>query len=1091
MKHNLFLDEKHMIRRADKIKYIFLFLLVFQMHLCYAQQESQLPANVSLINKTVKGNIADSKGEGIIGASIILKSNTTNGTISDINGNFTINVPDNNAVLVISYIGYVTQEVSVSGKTDIRITLSEDQQQLDEVVVVGYGTQKKASLTGSVATVGEETFQDRGTVSNPLSAMQGQIPGMIVTKGSSAVGREDWSFKIRGEASVNSTSPLVLIDGTPGNINDINPDDIENISVLKDASAAIYGARAAGGVVLVTTKRGKTGKITVNYKGNIAVKTPEAQTKFMNQQDWAYCFEEGVYNDGFALDPGGAYKVFSYDMVQAKKLGKNSPLYNSATDYSMGGTDMGYFDYDLNDYLWKNATSHSHSISMSGGSERNVFNLSVGYMSDGSMLEPYSEDSKRYNIRFNNDYIFSDKLKVGTSFSFNRREADYATYNAVQEFSLPAGSPLETKSGQLYGWGGNRSGYGLAKRGGNTETGSNNFHVMIQPRYKIMKELEFVANVSLSTTDLREQVNQNKIQWYTYNDEPIATNLNPSTNQVSKAHTGILKQDYQAYLDYKKTFRNVHALGVMAGLSYEREKTEYFFVNGDKLSVDNIHSLNMAGSLSANDKNREWALASYFARLNYGLKDRYLIEFLGRSDGSSRFSKGNRWANFWGASAAWRISEESWMKATGIFDNLKLRVSYGQTGNQSGIEEYDSYAIINQSSASGLAANYPLFGTEYGSYVTYGSAISPDRTWERISTMNFGIDFAVLNNRLSGQFDIYKRKNNDMLVSVTYPQVFGTTSPLSNSGELEVKGWEASLTWRDKINDFSYWVSANISDSKNKLISMDNAEVKTYGGVTKYLVGNSLNTYWGHKSYKLIESEQELINYRQKQTLVAESKLKVGDMMYHDTDGDGKVTKEDLVLLGDQSSRVAFSLNMGANWKNLDLNVIFQGVGKANVIRDISPITVLGHSWYAASANHLWEKQWTTVGEMVTDGRSTMPVNRDPNAVPRVSWDQRNYNYLYSDAWYRLQNAAYCRLKNLVVGYTLPKSMTKKINLERVRIYFSGNDLFEWTKLKDGYDPENLNTTSKSTNLGTNTNAEAYSAYPLARTYSFGIDITF
>lgn len=1060
-------------------------------------------------NGKVTGTVTDEKGEPIIGASVLVKGTST-GTITDIDGNFSFNAPAKGK-LVISYIGYVKQEVTISG-SNIKVIMMEDAQTLDEVIVVGYGTQKKATLTGAVSTVGEATFKDKGVVSNPVQTLQGQIPGMVVTRSSSAPGRESWAYKIRGQASVNDPGALVLIDGIPGGIADINPDDIDNISVLKDASAAIYGSRAAGGVILITTKRGKVQKAKVSYKGNVAMKTPSMQQSFMNMKQWAYSIEEATLNT--AGTPGSSIGAMPYWALQAMKT-SDSRYMGTVQDYLVGPSaagihNIGFIDQNMNDETWGTAISQSHSLTVQGGSERNLYNISLGYMKDNSPLRSkWGEDgSTRYNVRVNNDIKISKWFDLATDLGFDRRENIYPNQSPSAITGNPPGSPLLTPGGHAFGWASNYTPVVAAKFGGSTSTNVNSFKINISPKFHILEGLDFIGNVYFNPWDTNNKDYRNVITWYDYDDVAYAYQ-NPSTNYMNRSAKTVMKQQYQGYFNYKKSFREVHSLGVMLGASYEKEKATSFTAQKSSLAVENLHSLNTGTTYDiATDAISSWAMASYFGRVNYDYKGKYLIEALGRYDGSSKFIKGKKWSPFFGVSGGWRLSEESFMKANKIFDNLKIRASYGESGNQSGIDNYDYIALVQMNTASGSSANYPLFGSEaspaYGQTITQKNVISLDRTWEKIKTTNIGLDFAVLDSRLSGSFDYFWKKNDNMLSSVTYPQVFGATAPLTNSGKMEVKGWELSLSWRDKVGELNYFVTGNIGNDKNKLVNMENATTKNWNTKTGNLVGYSLNTYWGMEAIKLIENTQELEAYKAtvNSNLISPALLRVGDMMYRDLDGDNIISKSDIKLLGDNAPHYSFGINLGADYKGFDLSMIVQGVGKQMVMRNASAATMLVANTYQNQGACWYGKNWSDIAEtygsnyqvtyqendgtMTTTNLLLAPVNKDPNAVPKTTTNGniRTYDYIYSDAWYRKQNGAYARMKNITVGYTLPKTVISKIGVEKLRVYFSGNDLFEITKTKDGWDPE---ATAEDPFGGTN----GSNGYPFMRSYSFGIDLTF
>lgn len=1076
----------------------------------------------------VTGKVIDENSDGIIGASVLVKG-TSKGTITDVDGNFSINAsPDD--VLVISYVGYKTNEVNINGRTAVNLQMVVDTDVLDEVVVVGYGTQRRVNLTGAVSTVGEQTFLDKGTVTNPLAVLQGQVPGMSVYRGSTAPGREDWKFRIRGEASTNQTDALVLIDGVPGGIGDINPDDIENISILKDASAAIYGSRAAGGVVLVTTKRGQNAKPQVTYKGNVSVKVPSSKYEWMNMQQWATYVEELAYNDDYSMANSGKYAqmgAFPYNMLYAMKT--MDPRYigtiQSYTD--MGGTaaginDIGFFDYDPYDATFETAYSQSQSLSLSGGNENMKYNVSLGYMYDGSPLAyNITDNSKRYNARANNDFRINKWVDVKTQLSFDRRNSVYPYNRPSGVNGNPPGSPTFTKDGGPYGWASNYNDAARAKFGGSVYKQTENFNFNIQPQIHILKGLDLNLLGAYYAKNFFNKEYENEITWCDYEGNEYSFS-SPTANKFNREARSVKGQNYQAYFNYLTDFstEKTHNFSAMAGTSYEREDSESFNTEMKNFPEALLHSFSEydadVSTLTATDDKYTTALASYYGRLNYDYKGKYLGEFIARYDGSSMFVRGKKWHAFFGGSLGWRLSEEDFVKQLNIFDNLKIRASYGETGNQSGLGRYDFVALINSNVSSGNSHSFPIFGSDAtaGSTptqtYTQRNTVALDRTWEIVKTTNVGLDFAILNNRLSGTFEVFQRKNENMLVSVTYPAVYGATAPQTNHGELKVNGWELSLAWHDRIGkDFTYSIGFNIGDAKNKLISMPNATVASRNAVTSAMEGYSLNSYWGMRYEKIISSEEELTEYITKLNagpaagrLPEITQLKVGDAKYKDTNGDGVVDYDDMEYLGDATLRYNYGINLNFGYKNFDLGLIFQGIGKANIIRDLNALSTPGYSWYQIQGAQYYDITWGTMGNdpnylgeagafdyvgttvYPTASDYRRPYTDPYNAYPRWSLETKNYNTIYSDAFWRLQNMAYCRLKNITLGYTLPKSISKKLNIEHFRVYFTGTDLFTFSRNDDGTDPENMNR-----GLFDGTNGSA--SYPFSRTFSFGIDLTF
>ncbi|MDE6423777.1 MAG: TonB-dependent receptor [Muribaculaceae bacterium] len=1085
---------------------------------------------------TVTGTVTDASGEPLIGATVLVKG-STNGTSTDIDGNFTLKNVEGKTI-VVSYVGYKTKEVAIAPKMEI--VLDEDAANLDELVVVGYGVQKKGSITGAVSAVDDKAFADKAPASNPLADLQGQIPGMMVTRGSTAPGREGWDFKVRGEASVNNTSALVIVDGVPGGIADLNPDDIENISVLKDASAAIYGARAAGGVVLVTTKRGsKIGKKpTVSYSGNVTWKVSDPQVQWMNLQQWATCIEEVLYNEGISSGTLSTFTnvgSFPYAAIMAMK--RRDPQYmGTVQSYAaLGGnadaiSDIGFIDSDQYSDTFGNAFAQSHSLGVSGGNDVVRYNVSLGYMYDGSPLQfGIKENGRRYTARANNDFKIAKWFDLATTIAFARRDNTYPLNNPSGVNGNPPGSPIFSSDGQhAFGWLNNYSDVAVAKFGGGKRNIYNETVVNIRPTFHIIKGLDLSGTVGYTIKDWVNKETQYKNYMYNWDNEKIETMMRPTDNRFTRFNRSALYQIYQGYLNYLTDFGTDgnHNLSAMVGASYEREDSESTQSKLLNLADGFLESLSSSydpatSKVEFSDDKWTTAIASYFGRINYDYQGRYLIELLGRYDGSSKFVRGKKWKGFYGVSGGWRISDEKFMHNITWLNDLKIRASYGETGNQEGIGTYDFVGNIKTSVNGSNTTGAGLFGPtgSAGPLQTLwqDNVISLDRTWEVVKNTNIGIDFAVLSGRLSGSLEYFWKTNDNMLVGVTYPSVFGAGAPKTNSGTLKVNGWEIQLNWRDRIGDVTYNVGFNISDAKNKLVSMPNSSNFTQNGITKYREGYALNSMFGFDFVKLIENQEELESYRAMldaadgQALGLDTSiLGIGDAMYADLDGDGNIDYDDVKLLGNTTPRYSYSLNLGGQWKGFDLNVIFQGVGKASIIRDVTALTAPGRNIYQIQGGQWYDKTWgynlgedprmvgqeipyynmgadgslvpTTITTQASDYRTP---NNDPyNSAPRWHRSLAAYNYLYSDAWYRLQNMAYCRLKNLTVGYTLPVLWTSKIGIEKVRLYFTGTDLFTIRVNKDKTDPENMATNPLGGTSGAN-------AYPFYRSYTIGLNLTF
>ncbi|MDR6562453.1 MULTISPECIES: TonB-dependent receptor [unclassified Arcicella] len=1058
----------------------------------------------------VKGKITDEKGEGIPGANVSIKG-TQKGTSSDALGNYTISVPDEKTVLIFSSVGFEKKEIVVGKRINIDVTLANDVKSLEEVVVVGYGTAKKATLTGSVSTVNAATFKDRGPVSSPLAALQGQVAGVTVTRSSAQAGREGWNFQIRGASSANATEPLVIVDGVPvpnvSALNSFNPNDIENISFLKDGAAAIYGSRAAGGVVLITTKRGKSGKMTIEYNASTSFKKVGLLPKLIDINGWGPMMKEARTADGFA--PTDIWYNYGNVSMLALAAGKQwltkaeydalSP--NGASLFS-DVKDFTFFNGTEQDMLWGNARSSEHQLSISGRTEKAGYRISLGYLDDGSLLKVGNNSAKRYNFRMAHDYQFTSKLRMETNISFEKQDITQPTYlgDIVNNGNQP-GKPLSGLglTGKPYIWGsglGNASVNQIASLGGDNDEYNNRLNTNLNLTYNFSPSFKAVgfAGYYLFNTDIRTL--GNAIPWYNYAGDILLSTL-PTRSFYQRSTRQEANYNLNGYLEYDKQIGDKHNIKGVVGAQFERfEKNIYIAKTFDVLAnVPPSLSLSTGDGTSKTVQETQFhtALAGYFGRLNYNYADKYFVEANARYDGSSKFRAQDRWKLFYGISGGWRLSEETFMKDLGIFDELKLRGSYGIMGNQSGIDNYDYIQFLNLAySTSSTDANYPIIGTSPVVRVApTGTLVAYDRTWERLESKNIGLDFTLLNRKLSGTFEYFWKRNNNMLLSRTYSAVIGASAPKGNNGDLSVWGWDFSLNWRDKIGDFSYRIGGNISDNQNKLVNFGGQNIISSAnrGFNSAVEGYPIDSYFGLVYDGRIQTAEQLANYRKyitgnnigmpagAETAQANNKLALGDNMYKDVNGDGKITfPEDAVFLGTDRPRLSYSFNGGIEYKGFDVNFIFQGVGKRTIVRDGNwriPAAVIFQAQNAA-----FQDQWWT------------PTRTDAT-LPRISSTGTINNYNYFPSNWVAEDGSYLRLKNIVIGYTIPKSITQKAKIERLRVYFSGNDLFEFSKIKDGWDPEAPRTVSNagdSDNLNVSTTSQRY---PFYRYFTFGVNLTF
>lgn len=1055
----------------------------------------------------VTGKVTDESGVALIGVSIAVKG-TTNGTVTDLDGSYTLDV-DNNSVIVFSYIGFVNQEIVYAGQTTLNVSLKIDAQKLEEVIVVGYGGQKKATLTGSVTVVDDKVFKDRGVVSNPLQALQGQVAGVTITRNSAQPGRENWSFQIRGASSINNADPLVIVDGAPvpgvNALNSINPNDIDNISFLKDAAASIYGSRAAGGVVLITTKRAKSGKPIIEYSAGFSQKVIGLQPNLVNTDQWGPMIKEARANDGFTnID---IWYNLAEVMIGARAAGKEwmtAAEYNAAS--APGSTkfsdvkDFPFFTQTMQDILWGNANSMEHQLSVSARTDRSGYRVSLAYLNDGSLLQWGNNSNQRYNLRLTHDYNFSSKLQMATNLSLEKNDIIQPTQiGNVLNNGIQQGLPAWTQNGKAYVWGSgiaNASQNAIAELGGDNKEFNVRINANMNLNYQILKNLKLVGSVGyfLHSTDYRTR--ENNIPFYEYTGTQLLA-FYPSRSSYQRGNRQEAYYSANAYAEYSKTFGKLHDVRLTAGTQYERDEYNRYLARTLDAIADVPNSLNLstgdATTKTVGETQYHYALAGYFSRFNYAFDNKYLLEASLRYDGSSKFDPENRWAAFYGASVGWRLTEENFMKNIKFLDEFKIRASWGSVGNQSGIGLYDYVQFLNLSFSPGATnSSFPILGTSPVVRVApSGTLVALDRTWERVETSNLGVDFGFFKSRLYGSFEYFVKRNDNMLIARTYPAVLGASAPQGNNGQLETKGWELTLNWKGKLGALNYRVGGNISDNTNLLVNFGGQKIISTAnrGLNGAVEGYPINTYFGLVYDGRIQTAEELAAYRTFITgnnigmpggaanAQANARLNLGDNKFKDLNGDGKITfPEDAVALGTDAPRYIYSFNAGLEWKGIDFNVIFQGVAERSIIRDGNwrmPAAVIFQGQNAAFLGKTWSA--TNTDAFYPRMSTTGTIN--------------NYNYFPSD-WV-MENGAYLRLKNLVLGYTLPKSLTEKVKIEKLRVYFAGSDLWETSKIRDGWDPEATRTVANNGDPENNNVSTFSQRYPFYRYLTFGLNLTF
>lgn len=1023
----------------------------------------------------VKGTVIDSRtGEPIIGANIVVKG-TTNGTITGVDGDYSLKAPVG-SVLEISFIGYKTVTVkAVAGLQKIR--LQEDSSLLDEVVVVGYGTQKKVNLSGAVDAISSEALEDRPII-NAGQGLQGVIPNLNITISNGAANSTP-SFNIRGETSLNGGDPLILVDNIPttsGELSRLNTNDIESVSVLKDAaSAAIYGARAAFGVILVTTKRAKSEKIAINvnafYSTRKVTRVPEHVTDPYTVMKIKHDAATPLYN----LYPEKQLEIGKYfsehpneDRVVINPDDPESWLYYGSTDW-------------MDEVYESSAPSYTVNFNISQKAKKTSYYLSGEYARQDGMLRYGNDIYDRYNIRGKVDFQITNWLNLSNNTSFVQRTYDQPSFGrtdwGLSDFfhEVNRTNSLDVPRNPDGSW--TQSGgaiLGALQEGGRKINDSREFSTTFGLTLDIIKDM---WQIKADATWRRDsELNRNSYHNYHYKTGPNKPEQASGRPTRASRSTSFYNYNvYNVYTDFHYTFADKHYVQALLGFNQETRKTNSFSMYRDDLISSSFPTPELAvGEKGIGEDISEWAVRGMFFRVNYIYDDKYILEMNGRYDGTSRFPKKDRFGFFPSGSVAWVLSKEKFMEninqSIGL-DMLKFRASYGALGNQN----VGTYAYLPTMSSGQIGQI--LDGSQPVAVYAPG-VVSNTLTWEKVRTINGGIDLALLNNRLSASFDYYVRYTEGMLTkSKTLPSVFGASEPKTNAADLKTKGWELSLRWRDQFmladSPFNYSIKVALADSRAFITKYDNPNKR----LGDYYEGQEIGEMLGLTTEGFFQTEEEIKNHAD-QSAVGEDdqsyKFYVGDLKFADLNNDGKINKGDWTLanpgdfrkIGNSSSRYPYSFDLSADWKGFDIRGFFQGIGK----RD----------WYAGGGNHyfwgIYAQPWTNVQTHNLDHWT--PEN--PNAYyPRVKAyiAESTGSELACVQTRYMQDASYLRMKNLTIGYTLPQDLTRKLNIERVRFYFSGENLFEITHLKANLDPEALDSSSK--------------VYPLQRSYSFGVNLTF
>jgi len=1041
--------------------------------------------------RPVSGVIRDETGEPVIGANVVEKG-TSNGTITNIDGQFSLNVSAN-ATLLVTYIGYLPIEIQVGSQSNINITLKEDTQKLEEVVVVGYGTQKRINLTGAVDQVTSDVFENR-SVSNVTQALQGTIPNLNITlnDGKPSTTAE---YNVRGTTSIGQKgSALVLIDGVEGDPALLNPNDIASVSVLKDAaSAAIYGARGSFGVILITTKNPQKGKISINYTGSVSLREPTTMPDIVS--------DGLVYAEHFRE----AYYAWNNYSSLPSKLNK-SQLYSDAwletfrerraqgiTDDVVIEPNGTYTYYGSTDYykeLYKSqAFAQDHNVSISGGSDKSDFYISGRFYDSDGLFRHNSDDYSIYNIRAKGSLQMFDWMKITNNMEFS----DMSYHNPVNvgeggsiwrniaDEGHPS-SPLFNPDGSLTMSAAYTVGdfiYGKNGRDTNKKRLKNTTALATQ---FLNNKLRINGDFTFSNFD--DNATERRVPVPYSTKEGIITYLSEKENKLKETIRNTFYTATNLYAEYEDTYLDSHYVKAMVGYNYETSKYKEIEVERNGLLFPDSESLNLAlgedKTTSADWK--KWRIAGAFFRLNYAFKDRYLLEVNGRYDGSSKFPKNHQFKFFPSVSGGWRVSEEPfWKVNSNIISDVKIRASYGSLGNGN-IKPYTFMELLEIKSSD----DYLVNGVK-NKYTEAPVVIPESLTWETVTTTDIGLDMGLLGGKIRFSGDYYIRKTTDMYtVGFTLPEIFGAESPKGNYADMTTRGWEFSINYNDKFNlggkPFHYSVRATLADYKSKIDRFNNETMN----IDDHYKGQTLGEIWGYRTDGLFQSQEEIEGYVN--TIIKSSSNGTtypGDLKFVDVNKNGKIdygdntvtNPGDKVILGNKEPRYIYSFTVGGDWNGIFFSAFFQGVGRQH--------------WYPSNESGFW-------------GQYNRPYNMLPKWHLGNYWTEDNRNaYLPRYAGYLpslksnacdryLQNIAYLRLKNLQIGYNLPKSLTSKIHLQNVRVYLTGENLLCWSPLyKHTKDYDVGNTISGSDrDLTEGKHGDNYS-HPTMRTFTLGVSLNF
>lgn len=1007
----------------------------------------------TMLAQSVKGVVVDTTGEPVVGASVVV-SGTTLGAMTDIDGKFTVDGVKSSGELMVSFVGYVTQKVAYTTSKPVNIVLAEDNKMLEEVVAVGYGTQKKANLTGAVANVDNKLLDNR-PLTNLSSGLAGLMPGVSVVQTSGQPGQDVGKINIRGVGTFNEAGPLVIIDGFEGSLNDVNPNDVASISVLKDAaSSSIYGSKAANGVILVVTKRGESGRAKVSYQGLVGVTTATDRPEFMGSAEIAEKWN--IARKSVGLDP-------MYTEAEIQKFRDGSDPDN-------------YANTDWQGLLYKTGVQTSHNVTVSGGNEKAKYLASVGYLYQGGIVDNY--DKNQASGRVNVDINPNDRLETSWSMSFIRQSiqepmpsynmstgtgsygGEFGSSNSVYQIfrQINVISPMVPNKYSDGSYGSISDGNPIAwvYSGAKGETIKTNFVASGSAKY------HFIPKVL--TLKFAASYNRNENETAAHNLAVKYKSGSQGTTETAFTTSNYERSVIDVTPEFKKAFGD-HDLNVLLGFHSELYKYRYNFTYRTGMANDVVTDINAGSSATAKAEGytRELAMMSWFGRIAYNYKGRYLLEANARYDGSSRFAKDNRWGFFPSVSAGWRFSDESfWENLKGVVSNAKLRASWGKLGNQ----DLGSYypTIVQMAYSSGT-----IIGNKYVTGAKTNTATNKNLKWEETATWGIGLDANIW--KFDMVLDWYSKETSGILMAVSTPSTFALSNYYDNIGKVRNRGFEFSLNYNDTFGQVTFGAGINGCFNSNKVLdlgidySTGNPIEYIGAGVdqsdVRHVVGRAMGQFYGYEVDGFIKSGEEQA-YAQGGWADYEGSAirRVGDLKYVDQNGDGKINADDRVYLGSMEPKFTYGFHLNAGWKGIDVVAFFQGA--ANVKRYMADaLGGLGNT--DTKPNTLWRDSYTFKGEGAK--------------YPNMGIPGQNYSGNGGQNSFWLQNASYLRMKDLQVGYTFPKKWTSRIGISNCRVYYSGQNLFTISGMIKGFDPE------MPSGRG--------NGYPQTCINSFGLNLTF